>query len=99
MLAKSRCSELEQTLVDKEMMISAMESHVEELKERNLALSKKATEAEEMKHGYKFMKERETGLFHKVYTMTKTMNYVKFYCNVIELCSGCKQKTKCQKFY
>ncbi len=99
LLAKSRCSELEQTLMDKEMMISAMESNVEELKEKNLVLNKKATEAEEMKHGYKIMKERETSLFHKVYTITKTMNYVKFYYNVIELYSGFKQKTKCQKFY
>ncbi len=99
MLAKSRCSELEQTLMDKEMMISAMESHVEELKEKNLVLSKKATEAEEMKHGYKIMKEKAAGLFHKVYTITKTMNCVKLYYNVIELYSGFKQKTKCQKFY
>ncbi len=32
MLAKSCCSELEQTLVDKEMMIGLMKSNVEELK-------------------------------------------------------------------
>ncbi len=77
MLAKSYCSELEQTLVDKEIMIGSMKSNVEELKEKNLVLAKKATESEEMKHGYKTMKEKATGLFHKVYTITKTMNYVK----------------------
>ncbi len=53
MLAKSCCSELEQTLVDKEMMIGSMKSNVEELKEKNLVVTKKATGSEEMKHGYK----------------------------------------------
>ncbi len=59
------------------MMIGSMKSNVEELKEKNLVLTKKATESEEMKHGYKAMKEKATGFFHKVYTITKTMNYVK----------------------
>ncbi len=67
MLAKSRCSELEQTLVDKEMMIGSMKSNVEELKEKNLVLTKKATESEEMKHGYKTMKEKAIGFSDKVF--------------------------------
>ncbi len=80
MLAKCRCSELEQALMDKEMIISSMESHVEELKERNLILSKKVSDAEKIQHGYKFMKERETGLFCKVYyTITIIIKNVKFY--------------------
>ncbi len=68
-------------------MISAMESNVEELIEKNLVLSKKATEAEEMKHGYKFMKERETGLFHKVYynCNNKPCKFL-LQCNLIVQC-------------
>ncbi len=96
MLAKSRCSELEQTLMDKEMMISSMKSHVEELKEKNLVLSKKATEAEEKKHGYKIMREKATDLFHKVLIYYNNMLCI--FLLKFELCSGCKQRTKYQLY-
>ncbi len=71
MLAKSCCSELEQTLVDKEMMIGSMKSNVEGLKEKNLVLTKKATESEEIKHGYKTMKEKLLVFFTRYILLLK----------------------------
>ncbi len=47
------------------MMMSAMNNNVEELKQKNLVLSKKANEAEDWKQGYKIMKNKVSCSFMK----------------------------------
>ncbi len=67
MLAEGRCSELDKTLVDREKMMSAMNNNVEELKQKNLVLSKKANEAEDWKQGYKIMKDKVSCSYYERY--------------------------------
>ncbi len=46
-------------------MMSAMNNNVEELKQKNLVLNKKANQAEDWKQGYKIMKNKVSCSFMK----------------------------------